>query len=1318
VRTGSGSLRWPPSLEALAPPDTLRVLLVEDNPGDAVLGLRALTAHDFAVEHVETVAAALARLATGDIDCVVLDLDLPDARGLDGLDRLLSAHPRLAVVVLTGHGEELGAAAVRVGAQDYLTKRTLDGELLRRAVRYAVERRAALEHQRATDEYVERIVESALEGIWLVDGTGVTLFANAAMASMLRTTPPDMLGRSFLEWVHPSALEIARATFERRRDGTAEQLAARFERADGTILDAVLSVSPVSGPDGEFEGALAVVSDLAEHDLTAAAVAASERRYRALTELATDLLLVIDRSGVVTFVPNRTAARLGYRACDLIGTNIIELFDAATRDTAARILESLVRPEQSSVIRVRLRHGDGAWRWVEGTVRNVVHESAVGGLVANLHDITDRLAAEEREQHLAAIVASSDDAIVGIALDGTVTSWNAGAEHLYGYDASEMVGRAIDVIVPEDERKQHRRLLVRARHERIDHELVDRVRRDGSTVPVSLSVSPILDGAGNVVGTASIARDMTAAVAAAAALAAAEAHFHRLFTYSPAAQCVVDLAGRFVAVNPAMCQLLGRDEATLLDLGAGDITPPDQLAAFQARLEAFRSGTADAFHVERAFLHADGRRVDVLLSATVLRDESGAPVRVVASFVDITERKRAEEDLRRSEALLRGVVANTPVVLIQFDRDGVVTFVDGKGLEALGAEPGSLLGVAGPDYLAATPALSHAVRRALRGEPTQVVADFGGVTWSVRYEPLRDDDGDITGCLGVAMDITEQHRAERAVRASEERFRALVQHGSDVIAIIGHDGGVRYMSPSVERVLGRDPDWCSGQAAQAWIHPDDLAAAAGAFEQALRDPQARPVLEIRVQHRDGSWRVLEAMATGVVDVPEVAGVVVNAHDVTERKQAEAALMHEALHDSLTGLPNRALFLDRLGQCLARSQRSGAATTVLFVDIDRFKVVNDSMGHFAGDKVLVAAAEAIRGVVRAADTVSRLGGDEFAICCEGVSRAGASALAERIAEALADPIVVDGRTLYLTASIGITESRSNEDTPETMLRDADTAMYRAKERGRARCEVFDDVLRRRATDRLDLESGLRRAIAENELRLHYQPQFDLRTGEVVGAEALVRWQRPGSGLVAPDAFIPLAEETGLVVPLGAWVLRQACTEAVLLPGPVSVNLSGRQLTDDGLLDVVAATLDATGCDPARLWLEITETVVMADAERNAEVLARLRDLGVRIAIDDLGTGYSSLAYLKRFPVDFLKIDRSFVDGLGTEADDSAIVAAIIDLAASLRLGVIAEGVETELQRDELRRLGCDVGQGYLWSPAVPLCELVTSPVVATATLTAV
>ncbi|MEA2725257.1 MAG: hypothetical protein QOH59_3028 [Gemmatimonadales bacterium] len=545
--------------------------------------------------------------------------------------------------------------------------------------------------------------------------------------------------------------------------------------------------------------------------------------------------------------------------------------------------------------------------------------------------------------------------------------------------------------------------------------------------------------------------------------------------------------------------------------------------------------------------------------------------------------------------------------------------------------------------------------------------------------------------------------AERAVRQNEARFRSLVQHSSDVIIVTRADGTVRFVSPSATRVFGYDPSGMLRRTVSELLHPDDRERAATFFRNAAQSPGVTGPVEWRFSQPDGSWLHAEILATNLLHDATVKGVVLNTRDVSERRRLEEQLTHQAFHDPLTGLANRALFRDRVSHALALAQRRGSPVTVLFLDLDDFKTVNDSLGHAEGDRLLMAAAERFLACARSADTVARLGGDEFAILIEGAD--GGEGLPDRLAAAMSHPFSLSGNQVRITASIGVA-SASTDDRADDLLRNADMAMYAAKRRGKGGAAMYESRMYADIRERLDLEAALRTAIAGHQLTLFYQPIVNLKSGSIHGVEALVRWEHPQFGRLLPQHFIPLAEETGLIVQLGSWVLGEACRQLQVwraahprLSLAVSVNISGRQLQGSGLTDALRQTLTSSGVEPSSVVLEITESVLMQQTDVVLERLQQLKGLGVRLAIDDFGTGYSSLSYLQRFPIDILKIAKPFVEEVGQGADRSALARAIVGLGDTLKLQTIAEGIERAEQRAALIELGCTLGQGHHFWPAL-------------------
>jgi len=571
--------------------------------------------------------------------------------------------------------------------------------------------------------------------------------------------------------------------------------------------------------------------------------------------------------------------------------------------------------------------------------------------------------------------------------------------------------------------------------------------------------------------------------------------------------------------------------------------------------------------------------------------------------------------------------------------------------------------------------------------------------------------GDRTYFIALIRDVSDRENLEEQREQRDRvarRFEAMVELASDAIMVLTPDTEAAYLSPSCLDLLGYAPHEFVAAFSSDLVHPDYLARAASIVERVLAAPEATARDELLVKRKDGTWRWIDVTFKNLTELKEVGGILISAKDITERKEAEFALAHQAGHDALTGLPNRVLLTDRLRQAVLAFAGSGGRPIVLFIDLDRFKVVNDSMGHSAGDRLLVTMAERIQPLIRAEDTIARLGGDEFVVLIPtSAEPAQAVEIAERIIAAVAPPISLDGTDFYVTASIGIAVADGLGTSPERLLADADVAMYEAKRRGGNRYEVFSSALRRPLMQRVAIESELRQALETRCIIPYYQPIIRLQSHDVLGVEALARWNHPLRGILAPDVFIGVAEDTGLIRTLGEQILNQACDEVHRyncergISMGVSVNCSVRELDGRGLVDSVTAALEKSELPSHLLNLEITESLFMEDLRHILPVLRELRSLGVGLTIDDFGVGYSSLSYLRQVPVTALKIDRSFVTNLAADAEARAIVSALIPMAHMLELKVVAEGVETEEHARLLEDLGCDFAQGYLYGRPAPL-----------------
>jgi diguanylate cyclase (GGDEF)-like protein/PAS domain S-box-containing protein len=550
--------------------------------------------------------------------------------------------------------------------------------------------------------------------------------------------------------------------------------------------------------------------------------------------------------------------------------------------------------------------------------------------------------------------------------------------------------------------------------------------------------------------------------------------------------------------------------------------------------------------------------------------------------------------------------------------------------------------------------------------------------------------------------------------ASEEYHRVLLASIRDVVLVADVDGTLSYCSPSVEAALGYDPVALTGTNERELIHAADFALHDNLVGRLLESDDPQPPIELRLHDSDGDWHWFELTSTKLLDDPIAHGIVTTARNVTARKEAASALIDLSLRDPLTGLPNRISLMDRMAVALAHCERSCDVLALLFCDLDGFKGVNDTLGHNRGDDVLVQITRRIVGALRASDTVARTGGDEFVILCEGLREVDdAAKVAAKIRDAIEAPILLNGQNAVLSVSIGIVTVRPDEARiadPMRLLHNADAAMYKAKHDGRSRWQFFDDALVDEVTLRLELEDELRTAIEREQFGLHYQPIFDLESGRVVGTEALLRWNHPTRGMVMPSGFVLVAEQTGLIVPIGAWAIAAAAAQArewrdeVGWPGWISVNLSARQVAEPGLAATVQSILAGSRLDPDSLWLELHESALLRAGHSATVELSAVQQLGVHLGMDDFGTGHSSLTNLQRLPIDFFKIDRSFIASLdrddGERVGGTAIVAALVQLGTTLGLRTIAEGIETTAERDLVRMHGCRYGQGFLLGRPMP------------------
>lgn len=819
---------------------------------------------------------------------------------------------------------------------------------------------------------------------------------------------------------------------------------------------------------------------------------------------------------------------------------------------------------------------------------------------------------------LEALVNSSSDAIVGKTPEGIITSWNPGAERIFGYTAREAIGQSTQILFPAGRLGEELEILARiARGEHVQSFDTVRLRKDGTQVQVSVTVSPITDGHGNIVGASKIARDITDRNRVAAELRESEERFRALANSIPQLASTARPDGFMVWYNQRWYDYTGTTPEQMEGWGWQSVHDPEMLPRVMAQWTA-AIGAGEPFEMEFPLRGADGRFRQFLTRAVPVRNAAGQIVQWTATNTDVDELKRVEEDLRSSQALLSELNAD---------------------LEKTAAE-------------------NAAIADALYNEKERAQVTLNSIGDAVI---CTDTEGRVTYLNGAAERLTRWTSTDATQRRVEEIFHIVE---SDSREVIHH-----FMALPAER---------------------GMAAALPSSCTLIR--------------RDGTEMYIENSCAPIHDRDgKVTGVVMVFHDVSAARRLSRQLAYQAAHDSLTDLPNRSLLSDRLAQAVAAAHRHHTSLALLYLDVDRFKHINDSLGHTAGDQLLQSIASRLTACVRTSDTVSRQGGDEFVIMLIDINSArDAATCAEKLLQALRVPYVLDSNELHISASIGIAICPQDGTEGEALLGNADSAMYEAKGQGRNNYQFYRKDLNESAVRRQALEGALRHAIAREQLELHYQPIMDIQSGAVAGVETLLRWRHPTQGLLMPADFMSIAEESGLIVPIGQWVLRTTCEQARawqldgMTPLRYAVNVSAVELRAKEFVAGVSTMIRETSIEPSILELELTETFLMQDSKSTALVLESLKDLGVNLALDDFGTGYSSLSYARRFPIDTLKIDRSFVKDLTTDAADASVVSAVINMGKSLNVRVVAEGVETREQLLFLEARECNEAQGYLFS----------------------
>ena len=1148
-------------------------------------------------------------------------------------------------------------------------------------------------------------------------------FANKPYGKYIGGQVDDLLGQPLANFVAPDALKEMQGYVERAFAGATVSYDRRERSSSGELRWVRITLFPDREPGGKTGGAFAVINDIEDDVLVREALKSQEAQLRLFADNIPGPIAYLDRKLKYTFV-NQAFANWVRRPQDQIyGKTPYDIMPHDVNSFLRPIIKRAQEGENVEYERVGVS-ADGQRRWMHGRIAPDLDATGkVRGLYCTEYDIHDLKLTEQalatREEQLRLFTDNIPEPVVYVDMEGNYTFVNDAFLHLVGIPREEVLGKSVkEVLGPEVFELQQPYVDRAAKGESVTFER-EHIDINGRQRWLRNSIFPDMNFDGTIKGYYIVGHDITDLQQAQNALAARESQLRAIMDGVPAPVAYLDRDERCQYVNRPFLQYFGLTAEQVGALRLRDVVGHGIYASAQAMLSRALHGESTSF--DRLVPGAGGAKrwmtIRVVPDATPAGEVHGAFV----LMNDIHGLKQAQEALRASEAELRLIMDNVPARVAYIDREYRYRFLNRHNEEWLSESRKELTGRPVAEVLgdARAAQLQPLLTRVLAGETISteqlLVQPNGEQRWeSMHLAPNRDVEGNVIGIYAAHTDIHDQKRNEEALHRANWMLSSHINNTP--LAVLEWDRDFRLIrwSPQAENIFGWRADEVHGisiSGSQLTLE-SDREQVVELMNKLMAGDEPRATGLNRNHRKDGETIWCEWYHSCLLDDQgSIVSILSFVQDVSSRIQAEERLQYLATRDALTGLPNRLLLQERLTQAIAQAKRSSRRVGVLFIDLDRFKNVNDTLGHRIGDELLKRVTANLSEGLRETDLLARLGGDEFMVIVEDFDDpAVLNTVAQKLQDAIAQPFEIEEHDIYVTSSIGIAVYPDDSDDPEGLLKHADVAMYRSKELGRNTYQFFDADLAARRQSQHTLEKALRIAVKENALVLHYQPVIRIADRAIVGAEALLRWNDPEHGDVAPQVFIPLAEESGLIHVLGDWVLRTAAEQCAAwrkagLSLTVSVNLSGRQFYRDDLAQRISEIVRTAGCEPAWIELEVTESSLLHDLDSIKKVLQKLREDGFSVAIDDFGTGYSSLSHLKHFPIDTLKIDISFIADLESDPGDAAITEAIIALARGLGLRVVAEGVGTRAQLDFLDVRGCDCFQGFWASKALPALEFV-------------